>query len=574
MLVHKRLLALSLGHRGRLAAVTAVLCVLTASYWLQAWFLAQGLAVLATVGESGAGGRQAFETVTPLLAGVLGCGLFRLLLQQLHSRLAASLGAAVRHDLRQELARRLLSPGRLHDVSERYGARRLALTDGVDGVDSYIGQYIPHAVQLQLLCPVLLLGMAFFNPILAGVLSAAVVMAVGAPRLWGRLLAHRGKQHWDSYEGLSADYLEALQGMGTLKILHAVPRVRGRLRDRSGQLHRATVAAMRTSLADTALADFGIQAGLLSAAVLASLSAIGAVPSADGGDAASVYLMLLLSSEVFRPVRDLARQWHAAYLGLSALGRIDAAAGGKGADAPTSAVPAVVANSRTAGQPRILAIDEVSFRYSEGAPWLLKGATAEIRSGGITALAGASGAGKSTLFDLLLGFIPSCTGGFRLDGGALLPEHISVVSQRSYLFPGTIRANLQAVAPDIDDDGLQEVLRRAGLREELRRWSAGLDTVLSESGRSVSGGQRQRLAVARALAADRPVLLLDEATSALNPALAAEVMEGIKEYARDRIVLMIAHRPEALAAADTVLHLSGGSLREVSPDHSFERAGQ
>ena len=586
MLVNKRLLALSLGHRGRLTAVTAALCSITVSYWVQAWFLAQAFAMLA----GGAARPPFLSSLVPLLAGVLGCGLFRLVLQQLHSRLAASLGSAVRHDLRQGLASRLLLPGRLHDTSERNGARRLALTDGVDGVDSYIGQYIPHAVQLQLLCPVLLLGMAFLNPFLAGALAVAVAVAVGAPRLWGRLIARRGKQHWDSYEALSADFLEALQGMRALKILHAVPRVRARLQDRSGQLHRATVATMRTSLADTALADFGIQAGLLAAAALAALSALDAVPAAGGGSGTAVYLMLLLASEVFRPVRDLARQWHAGYLGLSALGSIDAAGGGdelRADEPPADTAGAVVAGvagpepavagrtAATAPPPaRELAIREVSFRYSDGAPWVLDGASGVIRSGGVTALAGASGTGKSTLFDLLLGFLPAAAGSFRLDGGPLLPEHISVVSQRSYLFPGTIRANLHAVAPGTGDPRLLELLHSAGLRDELAGWSGGLDTVLSESGGSVSGGQLQRLAIARALAADRPVLLLDEPTSALNPALAAEVMEGLKEYARNRIVLMIAHRPEALAAADTVLVLEDGSLRESSPERAFEGAGR
>lgn len=572
MLVDKRLLALSLGHRGRLTAVTAVLCLSTMSYWAQAWFLAQALAALAAPprGES----LTAHPAVAPLGA-VLLCGLLCCALLQLHSRLAVSLGAAVRRDLRRNLMDRLLQPDRLHDTSERTGARRLALTEGVDGVDLYLSQYIPHALQLQILCPVLLVGIAFLNPWLALVLAAAVLVAVGAPRLWGRLLTRRGRQHWDSYEDLSADFLEALQGMRTLKILHAVPGVRARLDDRSDQLHHATVATMRVSLADTALTDLGIQAGLLAAAALASLSALGAGPTAGVAGAAVVYFMLLLSSEVFRPVRDLARQWHAGYLGLSALGSIDAAGGGSALQAapagPSDAGPsgdgarpapggtAVGAVSPAEGH---LVLDGLSFRYSAEAPWVLRGAQAELRPGGITALAGASGAGKSTLFDLLLGFLPAAEGRILLDGRPLLRSELGVVSQRSYLFPGTIRENLTAVNPAATDEDLIRVLRQAGLAAELDAWTDGLDTVLSEAGGSVSGGQSQRLAIARALLADRPVLLLDEPTSALNPELAEEVLAGLRDHARERTVLMIAHRPEAIAAADTVLLLSDGVLHQ------------
>lgn len=566
MLVNKRLLQMTAGHRDRLASVTALLCITTASYWLQAWFLAQALAALVVlVRSSGNPAGGMYGPLVPYLAGVLACGLGRLVLQQFHSRLASSLGSGVRLEVRRKLADRLLQPERLRDTSDRSGARRLALSEGVDGVDSYIGQYIPHAFQLQIVVPALLVWIAWLNPLLAAALALAVAVAVGAPKLWGKALKKNGHHHWDSYEALSADFLEALQGMRTLKILNAVPRTRARLDHRSQQLHRATVSTMRTSLVDTALADFGIQAGMLAAAVLAAFAVLGQGPLPGPETAAITYFLLMLSSEVFRPVRDLARQWHAGYLGLSALGSIDAAGGtdsgssdrtltGKRQAFSACGVRSAVAADR-------LTLDNVSFRYSAVDPWVLQDASAEIQRGALTALAGVSGAGKSTLFDLLLGFLHVGEGRIRLDGRPLRPSDVSVVSQRSYLFPGTIRENLRVVAPDATKEQIQRVLEISGLTEELRHWPDGLDTVLSEGGASVSGGQLQRLSIARALLVDRPVLLLDEPTSALNIELAGLVLEGLRLEAGRRIVLMIAHRPEALAAADTVLHLGHGQLR-------------
>ncbi|MCT9872138.1 ABC transporter ATP-binding protein/permease [Paenarthrobacter aurescens] len=571
MLVNKRLFQMTAGHRGRLAGVTALLCITTASYWLQAWFLAQALAalvVLVRVPGNPDGGMDG--PLVPYLAGVLACGLGRLVIQQFHARLASSLGSGVRLQVRRKLADSLLQPERLRDTSDRGGARRLALSEGVDGVDSYISQYIPHAFQLQIVVPALLVWIAWLNPLVALALALAVAVAVGAPKLWGKALAKRGKQHWDSYEALSADFLEALQGMRTLKILHAVPRTRARLHHRSQELHRATVSTMRTSLVDTAVADFGIQAGMLAAAALAAFAALGQGPLPGPETAAITYFLLMLSSEVFRPVRDLARQWHAGYLGLSALGSIDAVGGadtrggrtlsgeGQARSAPGSlSAPGVRPGVVPPGR---LTLQNVSFRYSAADPWVLRDASAEIQPGGLTALAGVSGAGKSTLFDLLLGFLPAGEGRIRLDGQPLRPSDVSVVSQRSYLFPGTIRENLRAVAPAATEEEIQRVVEIAGLAEELRQWPQGLDTVLSEGGGSVSGGQLQRLSIARALLVDRPVLLLDEPTSALNTELAGRVLEGLRREAGRRIVLMIAHRPEALAAADTVLRLAHGQL--------------
>lgn len=566
MLVNRRLMALTRGHRRRLSTLTAVVCLGTASYWVQAWFLAGALAGLLP-GQ----GHSAAQVLRNLLA-VLGCGLLRAALHQAQARLAGSLGTAVRLELRAALAAALLRPERLRDNAERGGARRLALSEGADGVEPYVTAYIPHALQLQILCPVLLAAVAVLNPVLAAALLAAVVVAVGAPRLWGRLLARRGATHWDSYEALGADFLEALQGMRTLKILDAVPRFRARLQTRSEALHRATVATMRVSLADTALADLGIQAGLLAAAALTALDVLGVVPAGPGSSPTLTFFTLMLASEVFRPVRDLARQWHSGYLGISALGSIDAAIGsGEATPCPPSAgtaAPGAIAGDRERGG-HTLALENLTFRYGPESPWVLHGATARIQRGGITALAGPSGTGKSTLFDIMLGFLPA-GGQCLLDGRPLQPGDVSVVSQHSYLFPGTIRANLAAVAPAADGERMRSALARAGLARELGSWPAGLDTVLSEAGHSLSGGQLQRLAIARAILADRPVLLLDEPTSALNPALAAELMDSLCAEARNRIVVMIAHRAEALEAADTVLQLHGGALRETIPTTSPE----
>ncbi|MFL4472420.1 ABC transporter ATP-binding protein/permease [Paeniglutamicibacter sp. MACA_103] len=564
LLIDRRLLALTRGHSRMLNILTLAVCLCTASYWVQAWFLARALAGLLP------GQTHSAEQVAGSLAAVLGCGLLRAGLQQLQARLASALGTAVRLELRQSLAAALLRPERLRDNSERGGARRLALSEGTDGVEPYVTAYIPYALQLQVLCPILLAGVALLNPMLAAALLAAVVVAVGAPRLWGRLLARRGATHWDSYEALSADFLEALQGMRTLKILDAVPRFRARLQKRSDALHCATVATMRVSLADTALVDFGIQAGLLAAAALTALDVLGLLPAGLGASPALTFFTLILASEVFRPVRDLARQWHAGYLGISALGSIDAAIDAEALDAPDFPVRSVPAPADPTEEPQsgghTLALENVSFRYGSESPWVLDGATARIRRGGITALAGPSGTGKSTLFDIMLGFLPA-TGQCLLDGRPLRPQDVSVVSQHSYLFPGTIRENLAAVRPGAAEADMLAALSRAGLGSELESWPRGLDAVISEAGHSLSGGQLQRLAVARAILADRPVLLLDEPTSALNPELALELMASLRAEATRRIVVMIAHRTEALEAADTVLRLHQGSLRERIPTH-------
>ncbi|MDJ0350244.1 ATP-binding cassette domain-containing protein [Cryobacterium sp. PH29-G1] len=542
MMLDRTLWQLTRAEPARLAGSTVLLVSATASYTVQAWFTAQALAALVD-------GRAA-DTVG-FLAGIVATALVRLVLGQGHARSASALGMAVRRRLRAELVGAAINRRGLHDTADRTGIARLTLTDGVDGVEVYVSKYVGHLLQVLILCPVLLVAVASLNAPLAAVLAGCLSFAVLAPRLWDRLLKRRGVARWNGYEHLAADFLESLQGMKTLRLLGAVDRTRTRLNGRSDELHRATVATMRASLVDTALVDLAIQTGLVCAAAAAVLAATGVIPAPS----AEVYLLLLLSSEVFRPLRELSRQWHAGYLGLSAVAGINALrAGAEPAPRPAAST----------GQPvNSVRFESVWFGYLPSAP-VLRAVSFVLSPGQITALTGASGAGKSTVLDLILGFLTADSGSVSVGGYTPGTGLVSVVSQQSYLFSGTVRDNILSGNPGATDAAVQAAARAAGIHTEILALADGYDTLLAEAGQSLSGGQRQRVSVARALLADRPVLLLDEPTSALNDSLAHDLMHTLRAVAQTKVVLMIAHRTETLAFADRILHLQHGSLTEQS----------
>ncbi|MBO3155171.1 ATP-binding cassette domain-containing protein [Dermatophilus congolensis] len=409
-MIEPRLWNLATQHPRLLATTTALTITHTLTYWIQALFLALALAALATT--------------------------------------SARLGEKIRTNLRTNLLNTLLTPTRLHDTDERLGARRLALTDGIDGIDAYTTRYIPTALTTHILCPTAVILLAFLNPWAALTTAIFLTIAIHGPRLWKKTMTQRGHHHWDSYEQLSADHLESLRTMPTLRVLGAVNRRRQLLQHRSDTLHRHTVATMRISLADTGIIDLGIQAGLTTAAILAALT-------------------------------------------------------------------------------------------------------------------GPSGSGKTTLFDILLGLLTPDT------GTVTHPGRIAVVSQHSYLFPGTIADTLRTAAPQANEQQLWQALEAVGLDTEIRTWPEQLNTRLGEAGTGISGGQRQRLAIARALLADAAVLLLDEPTSALDDHSASIVCQTLRNEARNRIVLMIAHRPEALAAAEQTLRITDHHI-----EHSTTALGQ
>ncbi|MER7899261.1 ATP-binding cassette domain-containing protein [Streptomyces sp. NPDC096046] len=560
MIVHPELRRATRPARRPLLTATLLLGAVTLTHLAQAALLALALAGLA---------RGTTGQLPWLLAAVLAVVAARAWLAVWQRRTATRAGARVRVALRDELLAHLGRLGPAQLTTARAGAVRTTLVDGVEGVDAYVSRYLPQLLVTFTVPPLVLAALAAVEPRVLLGLVPALLLALAGPRAWDRLLAARGKEHWDTYEGLGADYLEALQGMPALRAAGAVGRTRARLEKRSSALHRATVAKLRVSLVDTGITDLAIQGGTAAAALLACWSAVTGSTTATG-----TYLVLLLASECFRPVRDLAREWHAGYLGVSAA---------DGLAALRTAEPAVpdTGTASAHGQaPPELRFENVRFTY-DGAPApALDSVSFTAQAGRTTAIVGPSGAGKSTLLALLLRHHDVQEGRITLDGRPTteyaldsLRQHIAVVSQETYLFHATIADNLRLARPDATDDELTRAARVAGIHDEIVALPDGYATVLGERGGTLSGGQRQRLALARALLADAPVLVLDEATSAVDERREAGIVRELLHAASGRTVLVVAHRMAAVRHADRIVVLDAGRVDAVGEHPDLVEAG-
>ncbi|MEU9554223.1 ABC transporter ATP-binding protein/permease [Streptomyces fumanus] len=560
MIVHPELRRAARRARGPLRAATLLQGAVTLTHLAQAVLLAVALAGLA---------RGHTDRLPPLLGAVLAVVAARAALAHAQRRTATRAGAEVRVALRDDLLAHLGRLGPAHLTTARAGAVRTTLVDGVEGVDAYVSRYLPQLLVTVTVPPLVLAALAAVRPAALLVLVPALLLALVGPRAWDRLLAERGKDHWDTYEGLGADYLEALQGMPALRAAGAVGRTRERLERRSAALHRATVAKLRVSLVDTGITDLAVQGGTAAAALLACWSAVTGATAATG-----TYLMLLLASECFRPVRDLAREWHAGYLGASAADGIAALR-----TAPPAVPDEGTAPARWPGPPDVR-FEDVDFSYDGADAPALRGVTFTAEAGRTTAIVGPSGAGKSTLLALLLRHHDP-RGGRVLLGGRCATEYpldalrrnIAVVSQETYLFHATVAENLRLARPDATDEELTRAARAAGVHDEIAALPDGYATVLGERGATLSGGQRQRLALARALLADAPVLVLDEATSAVDERREADIVRALPDAAGGRTVLVVAHRLAAVRHADRIVVLDGGRVDAIGDHAALAGAG-
>ncbi|MFD9425387.1 MULTISPECIES: ABC transporter ATP-binding protein/permease [unclassified Streptomyces] len=559
MMLHPELLHAARGARRPLGGATALLAAVTATHLTQAVLLAVVLSRIAR-GET--------AQLLPPLASVLAVVLVRAALGRAQRLIAVTAGAAVRVRLRDTLLERVGSLGPTAITGTRAGAVRATLVDGVEGVDAYISRYLPQLLITCAIPPLLLTAVALVEPYAALVLGPALLLALFGPRWWNRLLDRRGKEHWDSYEALAADYLEALQGMPTLRAAGAVGRVRERLERRSAAVHRTTVAKLRVSLLDTGLTDLAVQGGTVAAVLVACSSATTGRTAPTG-----TYVLLLLASECFRPIRDLSREWHAGYLGVSAA---DGIAALRTAEAAVPDHGAVRAAWQAAPE---ICFEDVRFTHPGAGRPALDGVSFTAAAGRTTAVVGPSGAGKSTLLSLLLRQRDPDSGRVTVAGTdtaaytlASLRRGIAVVSQETYLFHATIAENLRIARPAATDEQLHAAARAAGIDQEIARMPDGYATLVGERGATLSGGQRQRLALARALLADSPVLILDEATSAVDERGEARIVRELLRAGRGRTCLVVAHRLDAVRHADHILVLDAGRVAAAG-DHTSLLAG-
>ncbi|MEZ5454907.1 MAG: thiol reductant ABC exporter subunit CydC [Lysobacteraceae bacterium] len=242
------------------------------------------------------------------------------------------------------------------------------------------------------------------------------------------------------------------------------------------------------------------------------------------------------------------------------------------------------AHPQTLPDGHALQLSDVSFRYADSQPWVLRQLDWQVPSGARIALIGPNGAGKSSVMALLTRLRAPQHGVIRLDGinladlsGEQVRSRFAVLSQHAHLFNTTLRSNLRLAAPDADDSRLRQACRAAGIEDFVDSLPAGLETPVGELGSALSGGQARRIALARTLLKPAPILILDEPTEGMDAVTAEQVMRGIHAWvsAQTQTLIVITHRPLETRDMDAIYRLTEGRLERVpmpfgqgSADHS------
>ena len=477
------------------------------------------------------------------------------------SRMGFLSSKKVKKTLREAIYTKLLKLGAAYKEQIKTSEIVQVAVEGVDQLETYFGAYLPQFFYAMLAPLTLFLVLLRVNIPSAVVLFVCVPLipaAIAAVQTWAKKLLSK---YWAQYTALGDTFLENLQGLTTLKIYQADAFKNKEMNEESEKFRKITMKVLIMQLNSITIMDIIAYGG-------AALGVFFSVTQYQKGgvDLAGALLVILLSADFFIPMRQLGSFFHIAMNGMAASEKIF-----RFLELPE-------APKKAAKFPRNAEIVCENLRFSyETDREILKSIDLRIPKGQFVAIAGESGCGKSTVASILMGRNRGYKGTIRIGDIELsdiaessLMQNITYISHNSYLFKGTIRENLLMGNPDATEDEMWAVLEQTNLAAFLRN-EEGLDTKLAEKASNLSGGQCQRLALARALLHDSPVYIFDEATSNIDVESENDIMEQILLLAKKKSVLLISHRLANITKADVIYAMEQGEVKECGTHEELLR---
>lgn len=471
------------------------------------------------------------------------------------SRMGYLSSRAVKKTLRERIYKKLLRLGASYNQQVKTSEVVQVAVEGVDQLETYFGAYLPQFFYAMLAPLTLFVYLSFVSMPSAVVLLVCVPLipvSIAAVQTWAKKLLSK---YWGQYTALGDTFLENLQGLTTLKIYQADDFKNEEMNRESEKFRKITMKVLTMQLNSITIMDLIAYGG-------AALGVIMAATQFRAGKVtlAGALLIILLAADFFIPMRQLGSFFHIAMNGMAASDKIFRLLDLPERERKTAKVP----------EDCFIVCDGLQFAYEEQE--ILHGISMEFPKGSFTSIVGESGCGKSTVAAILMGRNKGYSGSVKIGGMELrdidetsLMKNITYISHQSYLFKGTVRDNLLMGKANASDSELWETLARVNLADFMKSEN-GLDTFLTEKASNLSGGQCQRLALARALLHDSPVYIFDEATSNIDVESENDIMREIHALAKaeygKKTVILISHRLANVTVSDNIYVMDKGNIVE------------
>lgn len=491
----------------------------------------------------------------PAVCAVI-CIIVRYTASRLVGDLKDTLGRKAKKDLRERVYNKIVKLGvRSTDGMSMAGLTQVSM-EGVEQLDLYYSSYIPQFFY-AMLAPFILFGITvWIEWRVAVVLLCCVplipVSIIAVSKYAKKIFA----KYWGKYTSMGDSFLDSVQGLKELKIFKADEAQHTKMNETSEDFRKITMKVLVMQLASTTIMDLVAYGGAGIGIAMAILSVI----KWELAPIAALFL-ILVAVDFFLPLRAFGSAFHVAMNGASAGKKI----------LSLLEQPDPVWGEETVTDTEIK-VENVTFSY-DGKRDVLKNVSMTFPKTGMTAIVGESGCGKSTVVNMLFGAFRPKSGAVTVGGKELESlsresyySHLAVVSYNTYIFNETVRANFMLANKAVTDEEIYGALEKVNLADFIRE-SGGLDKVITEDAANISGGQKQRLALAVNLVAHKDIYVFDEATSNIDIESEAIIMANIKALSREKAVIVISHRLANVTPADLIYYMESGELKE-SGTHS------
>lgn len=517
----------------------------------QCWLLAQVLNATAIE-------HQPITTVWSYLAGMVALFLLRAGVNYGSQRFTFEAGARLRTELRARLFDHIHALGPAWSRNQRSGARATEVVDGVEALDKYFSLYLPQ-MQLAIIIPAAILVFVFPFDWISG-----LVLAITAPLLpvfmiiIGNQTEKLNRTQWRSLSRMGAHFFDMIEGLTTLKLFNAAQREARFIGQIAEDYRLQTMKVLRVAFLSSMVLEFLAAISIAMVAVYVGFRLMyGDIHYLNG------IFVLLLAPEFYLPLRSMGTQFHAR---MDALGAVEPIIELLNTEPPNKQPGEIQLQLNHAPS---ITFSDLHFAYPNRDK-VIRGLDLDVPAGTHTALIGASGAGKSTLGQLLLGFLTPSNGEILIDDQPLTAisplswhKQVSWLPQNPTLFHGTIEDNI-ALNRRLNghDDALRQAAQDAHALDFINRLAHGFQTIVGDRGQGLSGGEIQRIALARAFYKDAPVVLLDEPSASLDPESERLVTDAITRLSKGRTMLTIAHRLTTIEHSDQIVVLDKGEIIE------------
>lgn len=500
------------------------------------------------------------------------------LLYKLNVRVVNEAGISIKDNVRTKILTKLFLLGPEYADTIRTGTLTSTFTARVEWLMNYYTRYLPVIVSAILNAGIFII-ILFYIDIYTGLVSLiSVIMMLAIPMVFFKLMKEKGKKEWEEHANYYSECLDGIQGMVSLKAFNADAKYVRDVKAHGENFRKAVMDHLKVTIIEGTFSEFFLRVGTaLTIAIMGLRCAYGYI------DKNFLIYAFFIIGATFSPMLSLINAWHLGFQGVSGSYSLSEFLETKSDNLMENALIKnelknrkeleVSLNENAVKENKIddvkLSFDKISFRYKGADKDTLKDISFELHKGKAIALVGPSGGGKSTIAGLLMGFYRADNGEVLLNGTKLTNEtvaffndNIAAVWQDNHLFYGSIYDNIKMGKPSATDKEIFEASKKAMIYDLIMSLPNGYDTSVDELGSRFSTGERQRIAIARALLKDAPIIIFDEATSALDRENEKYIGETLSKLKPDKAMLMIAHRLSTISMADEILVVADGRIAD------------